>query len=201
MSNFTPGHGDSIDQERSHAFDGITEYDNNLPRWWLWTLYISVAVAIWYVFNFHFWTGVLSKADVDNWVAEKAAIREREIQTAPVLTEEKLREMSKDPALIAKGEAMIPKVMCMACHGPTLTGLIGPNLTDKYWLYGSNMKDLVESLANGRNNNQMPGRLVHKMTDEEIIAVACYVANLSRLGEKPGMRPQAPREKEAPINY
>ncbi len=197
MSNFTPTSGDSIDQERSHAFDGITEYDNNLPRWWLWMLYISVAVAIWYVFHFHFWTGVLSKADVDDWLIAKA----KEVVVAPVLSEDDLRKLSNDPTRIAAGQALIPSKMCMTCHGPTLTGLIGPNLTDKYSIYGNSMTEIVKSLTEGRMNNVMPGQAIHKMTSDEIISVACYVANLSRAGEKPGMRPQAAKEKEDPIKY
>jgi cytochrome c oxidase cbb3-type subunit 3 len=202
MSDFTPASGDNIDQERSHAFDGITEYDNNLPRWWLWTMYISVAVAIWYVFHFHFWTGVLSKADVDQWLTAKAA----EVVEVPVLSEEKLRLMSKDPDLIAKGRDLAAKASCSMCHAPTMTGIVGPNLTDKYWLYGSTMTSLVETISNGRTGGPipMPGRLqlpTYKLTPEEAIAVACYVADLSRQGEKPGLRPQAAREKEDPINY
>ena len=197
MSNFTPASGDNIDQERSHAFDGITEYDNNLPRWWLWMMYISVAVAIWYVFHFHFWTGVLSKADVDDWLISKA----KEVVVAPILSEEELRKLSNDPTRIAAGQSLIPSKMCLTCHGPTLTGLIGPNLTDKYWLYGSSMTEMVKSLTEGRMNNIMPGQAIHKMTADEIISVACYVASLSRKGEMPGMRPQAAREKEDPINF
>jgi cytochrome c oxidase cbb3-type subunit 3 len=195
MSDFTPSQGDNIDQERSHAFDGITEYDNNLPRWWLWMLYISMAIALFYAYHYHFGSGVLSRQDVDEWIANKPKPPVSEKKS-----EEELRILSRNPELIAKGQALVPKVLCMTCHGPTFTGLIGPNLTDKYWLYGSSMTDIIESITNGRNV-VMPGRAGHNMTDEEILAVACFVADLSRQGEKPGMRPQAAREKEDPITY
>jgi cytochrome c oxidase cbb3-type subunit III len=203
MADFKPTHGPSIDQERSHAFDGITEYDNSLPRWWLWMGYITVAVAIWYVFHFHFWTGVLSKEDVDQWTYQKAVQKaaEAELNKNKELSEEELRKLSNDPERIAAGKALVPKSMCMTCHGPTMTGLIGPNLTDKYWLYDSDMKEIVKTLKEGRSNNLMPGQAVTKLTDDEIISMACYVASLSRAGEQPGMRPQAAREKEDPITY
>jgi cytochrome c oxidase cbb3-type subunit III len=197
MSDFAPKHGESIDQERSHAFDGITEYDNSLPRWWLWTLYLSSAFAVWYVFHFHFFTGVLTKEDADEFERQKRIVAE-EAKTK-VKTEDELRLMSKDPAMIAKGKALMPKTICITCHGPELTGLIGPNLRDKYWIYGSNMTSIIESISNGRPPLMPPQNLTLKA--DEIEAIACYLVSLNREGEKPGMRPQAAKEKEDPITY
>lgn len=197
MSDFAPSHGPSIDQERSHAFDGITEYDNSLPRWWLWMLYLSVAFALWYVFHFHFYTGVLTKEDANNYEHEKALAKQAE--KSKVKTEDELRLMSKDPAMIAKGKGLMPKTICITCHGPELTGLIGPNLRDKYWIYGSNMTSIIESISNGRPPLMPPQNLTLKA--DEIEAIACYLVSLNREGEKPGMRPQAAKEKEDPITY
>lgn len=197
MSDFAPKHGESIDQERSHAFDGITEYDNSLPRWWLWTLYLSSAFAVWYVFNFHFYTGVLTKEDADQYEYERRLAKDAEKNK--VKTEDELRLMSKDPEMIAKGKALMPKTICFTCHGPELTGLIGPNLRDKYWIYGSSMTAIIDSISNGRMPLMPPQNLTLK--PDEIEAIACYIADLNRQGEKPGMRPQAAKEKEDPITY
>ncbi len=197
MSDFAPKHGESIDQERSHAFDGITEYDNSLPRWWLWTLYLSSSFAVWYVFYFHFWTGELTKRDAERFEHEKALIKIAE--KSRVKTEDELRLMSKDPAMIAKGKGLMPKTICFTCHGAEYTGLIGPNLRDKYWIYGSNMTTIVESISLGRMPLMPPQNLTLKA--DEIEAIACYLVDLNRQGEMPGMRPQAAREKEDPIKY
>jgi cytochrome c oxidase cbb3-type subunit 3 len=197
MSDFAPQHGESIDQERSHAFDGITEYDNSLPRWWLWTLYLSSAFAVWYVFHFHFFTGELTKKDAERYEYEKKL--EADANKNRKKTEEELRAMSRDPAMIAKGKALMPKTLCATCHGPELTGLIGPNLRDKYWIYGSSMTAIIESIANGRMPLMPPQNLTLKA--DEIEAIACYIVDLNRQGEKPGMRPQAAKEKEDPITY
>jgi cytochrome c oxidase cbb3-type subunit 3 len=197
MSDFAPKHGESIDQERSHAFDGITEYDNSLPRWWLWTLYLSSSFAVWYVFHFHFFTGVLTKEDATQYEYDKA--KEKEAAKNKVKTEDELRAMSKDPAMIAKGKGLMPKTICITCHGPELTGHFGPNLRDKYWIYGSNMTNIIESISNGRPPLMPPQSLTLKA--DEIEAIACYLVSLNREGEKPGMRPQAAKEKEDPIKY
>lgn len=197
MSDFAPTHGPSIDQERSHAFDGITEYDNSLPRWWLWTLYLSSAFAIWYVFHFHFFTGVLTLEDAREYEYEKKLAKDLEKDRKK--TEEELRLMSKDPQMIARGKALMPKTICATCHGPELTGLIGPNLRDKYWIYGSSMTTIIESISLGRLPLMPPQNLTLK--PDEIEAIACYLVDLNRQGEKPGMRPQAAKEKEDPITY
>lgn len=204
MSDFAPSHGESIDQERSHAFDGITEYDNSLPRWWLWMLYLSTAFAIWYVFHFHFWTGELTKQDADRfehekWV-EKQKQKEQELKKG-VKSEADLRLLSRDPAMIAKGKTLMTKTICFTCHGPELTGLIGPNLRDKYWIYGSNMTTIIETITKGRPPAMPEKGGSLNLTGDDVEAIACYIVSLNREGEKPGMRPQAAKEKEDPITY
>ena len=202
MSDFAPDHGQGYDQERSHAFDGITEYDNNLPRWWVWMLYISVVFAVSYLVYFHILSGELSKADADHYEAEILA--KKEAPQNRVKTEDELRALSKDPAMIAKGKEAMKKTMCFTCHGLDLTGQIGPNLRDKYWIYGSNMTAMVESITNGRNNNLMPIKGGSPfLNPDQIEAIACYIASLNREGEKPSNFPrsQAAREKEDPIKY
>ena len=199
MSDFAPDHGQGYDQERSHAFDGITEYDNSLPRWWVWMLYVSVVVAVSYMVYFHALSGDLSRADVDKY-EDEIRIRAAKIKFK---TEEELVALSKDSAKIAKGKEAMSKAGCLACHGPEYTGIIGPNLRDKYWLYTSKMTAMVETITNGRTVNGvavMPAQSLTLKADA-IEAIACYIVQLNREGEKSGMRPQAAREKEDPIKY
>jgi cytochrome c oxidase cbb3-type subunit 3 len=155
---------------------------------------------VWYVFNFHFYTGVLTKEDADRFEYDRRIAQEA--QKSKVKTEDDLRLMSKDPEMIAKGKALMPKTICFTCHGPELTGMIGPNLRDKYWIYGSSMTAIIESIAVGRPP-LMPAQMkpLGTFTAEEIEAIACYLVSLNREGEKPGMRPQAAKEKEDPIKY
>ena len=201
MSDFAPDHGQSYDQERSHAFDGITEYDNNLPRWWVWMLYISVVFAVSYLVYFHILSGELSKADADRYEIEIAKVKEAAQNHTK--TEEELVALSKDPAMVAKGKEALKKAICFTCHGPEYTGLIGPNLRDKYWLYTSKMTAMVETITHGRIVNGVVAMPAQNLTlkADAIEAIACYIVQLNREGERPGMRPQAPREKADPIKY
>lgn len=201
MSDFAPDHGHGYDQERSHAFDGITEYDNNLPRWWVWMLYISVVFAVGYLVYFHVLSGELSKADADRYESE--IILKKEADKNRTKTEDELRALSKDPAMIAKGKEALKKTVCFTCHGAEYTGLIGPNLRDKYWLYGSSMTEMVKTITHGRIVNGVVVMTPQNLTlkADVIEAIACYIVQLNREGEKTGMRPQATREKADPITY
>ena len=193
MSDFAPDHGQAYDQERPHAFDGITEYDNNLPRWWVWMLYISTVFAVSYMVYFHVLGGKLG--------IDEPGPRPPTQMLAK--TEDELRALSKDPAMVAKGKEAMKRTICFTCHGAEYTGLIGPNLRDKYWLHTSSMTAMIETITNGRTVNGvvvMPAQSLTLKADA-IEAIACYIVQLNREGEKPGMRPQAAREKEDPITY
>jgi cytochrome c oxidase cbb3-type subunit 3 len=186
------------DQERDHAFDGITEYDNDLPRWWLAMLWISVVFACWYVVHYHFSTG---KLGADRWRGEVLALAEERArhQTGP-LGEDALRALSHNAERIAHGKALFSTVGCFACHGPEGTGVVGPNLRDRYWLYGSNMTDIVASITEGRANNTMPPQK-NSLSATDIADLAIFIVDLNRAGFKPGKEADLKREKDAPITY
>jgi cytochrome c oxidase cbb3-type subunit III len=189
---------DGHDQERQHSFDGITEYDNDLPNWWLAMLWISVVFAVLYFCHYHLGPGLVGP---ERWRIEVAAMAEERAkhETGP-LSEQALRAISQNPERIARGKTLFVTVNCSVCHGPEGTGLIGPNLCDRYWIYGSNMTDIVESITNGRANNAMPPQKAN-LSQDDITNLAIYVVSLNRAGFKPGKQPDLTREKDNPITY
>ncbi len=191
----------TFDRLRDHSVDGIQEYDNALPGWWLWMFYISIVFGICYLLWFHYWGGGLLggprwKDEVDTWARHRA----EEDAKKPPLTEEQMRAISKDPTRIALGQALFTKNQCVTCHGPDATGLVGPNLRDRWWLYGSRMSDLVLTITDGRANNIMPPQR-GKLSKDDIVDLAIYIVSLNRQGEKPGKPHDPLRDKEAPIDY
>ena len=181
------------DQPREHSFDGIEEYDNNLPLWWLMMLYISVAVAVIYVLHFHFGPGPLGAK----------TLPPPKVIDGNGYTEEQLRAFSKDPARGALGKALTSKALCVTCHGPELTGLVGPNLRDRWWIYGSNMTDIVLTISKGRLNGAMPAQ-EKNLSKDDIANLACYLVQLTRaegFKDSPFKKPDPKREKETPIDY
>ena len=194
-----PASADSpnIDRPRDHAFDGIVEYDNDLPRWWLAMFHLSVVCAVIYVLHYHWGPGLLGPTRLR---AEEAVIIASRPPEAGPLGEDDLRKLSVLPERIAKGKELFGKSNCITCHGPEATGLIGPNLRDKYWIWGSKMTEIVTTITGGRLP-LMPPKGGVSLSSDDINNLAIFIVSLNRAGEKPGKPIDPAREKENPITY
>lgn len=185
------------DQLTDHDYDGIQEYDNDLPRWWLALLWITVIWAGGYTT----WYMLLGAPTGPEALRQEiAAITEARARssTGP-LPEELMRELSRSPDRIARGRTLYAKAACATCHGAEATGLVGPNLRDDWWLHGSDMTSLVTTLTEGRANNAMPPQKA-SLSPEEILDLACFVVDRNR--SKAAGKPHDPaREREQPIAW
>ena len=191
---------------REHSVDGIQEYDNNLPRWWVWSFILSIIWAAGYIVHYH-WLS-LGALGVEALQEEERIVREIRIANSKgELSEELLAEMSHDQSAIDAGAAAYVKGNCAMCHGAEAYGLVGPNLRDDYWVYGSSMKDIVKTISEGRVNPEtkqvMPPQS-GTLSPDDIMKLAAYLANLSRTTPKTdhktakGMKPLG---ELAPIEY
>jgi cytochrome c oxidase cbb3-type subunit 3 len=117
-----------------HDVDGIREYDNPLPRWWLYLFYATIVFSVVYWVYYHMGAGGQSIAD--SYAAE---MRERQAQEKALpkaeATEEALLASYRDAAQVAEGKKLYDG-RCLACHGDKGQGLVGPNLTDDHWIHG-----------------------------------------------------------------
>ncbi len=159
-----------------HEYDGIRELDNNLPPWWVWGFYATIIFAVIYLFNYHILgTSDLqieaynkevtqAKKDVDAYLSKMAMNVDE--TNATLLTE------GKD---ISAGKALY-ETNCVACHNPKGEGNIGPNLTDKHWIYGPDIKDLFKTIKYGTPNG-MPEH-ASKMNPVQLQQVASFVLSL-----------------------
>jgi cytochrome c oxidase cbb3-type subunit 3 len=144
-------------QDTGHEYDGIREHDNKLPRWWLFTLYGAIAFSFGYWLYFHgFEAGLLPRqqfaVDAKALKDEQAA---REAKAAAELNDDTLLAASKDPAVVARGKEVYV-ANCQACHGARGEGLVGPNMTDAYWLHGSKPLDNLKIISEGFAPKGMP---------------------------------------------
>lgn len=136
------------DELRGHSFDGIQEYDNDLPRWWVTLFYASIVFSIPYVIWYHtpFFD---SKSLVEEYQAEVLA-------TNPVVTQADTAAIDyANPELIAKGKAVFD-ANCVACHGAQGQGVIGPNLTDDFWIHGNKLAEVTQIVDVGVPAKGMP---------------------------------------------
>jgi cytochrome c oxidase cbb3-type subunit 3 len=188
------------DQVRDHSFDGIEEYDNNLPKWWQAIFVISIAYAVFYHGFWHFGPGLLG---ADAWNAEVAAIEEQrqaEMMARGELAEEDLRTLLTDEGRIDRGKAAYAKANCAQCHLADGKGNIGPNLLDDQFKYGNTMKDMIKTLTYGRKNNQMPAQN-KVLTPDEIIDLTVYLVHWNKTAKANGVGHQVEGEVLAPIDY
>lgn len=138
------------------AYDGILEDDNRLPRWWLATLWGSVAFAFAYWGWFHtLGVGVLPTQALAAQLAVKQVAEEKAEAVAGVVDDAVLLALSKDAAAIERGRAVY-MASCIACHADKGQGLVGPNLTDDVWVHDNTPTAMLELISVGVLTKGMP---------------------------------------------
>lgn len=171
----------------AHEADGIKELDNLLPRWWVWLFYLTTIFAVIYMLYYHvFHAGELQAAQFD-----REFQRGEQIKSAALAKfEASLSSLqpAQDEVVLAKGRKTFG-TLCAPCHREDAGGKVGPNLTDDYWIHGSNFVDNLKVIINGVPDK---GMLTWKsmLKPSEIHAVASYIYTLR------GTHPQDPKPPE-----
>ncbi len=171
-----------------HVWDGdLREYNNPLPRWWLWLFVLTVVFSLIYFVLYPALgttsTGVLGWTQQKQWRQLQA---EQEKKAQLVLARfdgVALEDLARDPSALKIGRNLFAN-NCAACHGSDGAGAIGfPNLTDADWLWGSDPATILASIHEGRLG-AMPGweAVLGRDGVEDLVA---YVLTLS------GRTPQA----------
>lgn len=163
---------------RPHTYDGIQEFDNRLPNWWLFTLYGAVAFSLVYWMFYH--TTGMGMRDEEVLAQRMEAVNEARLASSMgSLTDAQLWEMSRDPKFVNAGKAVF-NTTCVACHLVSLRGkeenpaAVGPSLVDNVWIHGSKPGDLRRTVTNGVTEKGMPtwGPV---LGDRKVVEVVAYV--------------------------
>jgi cytochrome c oxidase cbb3-type subunit 3 len=150
------GAGDEV--IRGHKYDGIREYDNPMPGWWVWIFVATVVFAVVYYVGITFFDFVDTyEDDLAEAQLELAEIREAYAASGPAFETDPraLTRYASDTEMAAAGTEVF-MANCASCHGNEAEGLIGPNLTDDYWIHGSSNEAIWEMLAVGVPAKGMP---------------------------------------------
>lgn len=163
-----------------HSWDGLQEFNNPLPRWWLWLFYITIVFALVYLViypglgNFQGMSGWSSHGQYDEEIVEADA------KYGPIFAgfaAKPIVELSKNADAIKAGERLFSNY-CAQCHGADARGTTGfPNLSDKDWLYGGQPEAIKISIMNGRNG-AMPA-MGAALGEQGVTDVVNYVQSLS----------------------
>lgn len=178
-----------------HNYDGIQEFDNSLPKWWLYGFYFTMVFSVAYMAYYHFAGGPSSAQEYDQQVsaaaeqAEKIAANQPPPAALALLT---------DAASLAAGKQMFEgEQACASCHKADGGGLVGPNLTDNLWIHGCSFDDVVKSIQTGFADKGMPAYgNGTKISDEKVAQLASYVMSLK--GTNPPDAKAADAAREVP---
>ncbi len=159
-----------------HTYDGIQEYDNPMPRWWVWSYWASFWYALAYLFHYWIGNGVSIADDYDAEMAVVNAARAKAALSQEV-SAESLKKLLADSASVAKGSEVFAG-RCVACHLEKGQGSIGPNLTDSHWINGKgSLMDLYKVIGEGVPAKGMPA-WSRQLTPAELRQVVAFVGTL-----------------------
>lgn len=177
----------AMDKLMDHSYDGIQEYDNPMPRWWLFTFAATIIFSAIYLFN----VGPVGngKGRIADYEADmKAFAAAHPTSNGSDISAEQLLALTKNHEALEEGKKTF-LANCTPCHRPDGGGLIGPNLTDAYWIHGGTLPEIYRTVTNGVIEKGMPpwGKM---LKPAQVQAVVAYVASLQ--GSNP-VNPKAPQ--------
>lgn len=131
-----------------HEHDGIRELDNNLPPWWLYGFYFTIAFGVFYIPYYHFGSGPSSAEEYATEMAKAEEEKAAYMASLSNLIDETNVEIDMGDAALAEGKEVYT-ANCVACHGTMGEGGVGPNFTDEYWLHGGGIKNVFKTIKYG----------------------------------------------------
>ncbi len=171
-----------------HRYDDIEEEDNQMPNWWLFILFGTIVFMFGYWLVFH--TLHLQPSLRAEYDAEVAEIKKARLAQAP-LSDDAILAVANDPALLAEGKLVFDST-CAACHAKEGQGLVGPNLTDRFWLHGNKPSEIAKSVADGFADKGMPpwGQLLGQDKVRKVSAFVVSIKGKAIPGKDPQGEPQ-----------
>ncbi|PWS29557.1 cytochrome C [Pedobacter yonginense] len=165
-----------------HAYDGIKELNNPVPTWFNVLFFGTMIFAVSYLFYYHIGGyGDLQDQEYEQEIAkaqvDKAAYLEKSANTI----DESSVKVDKTLAVLQEGRTIF-NTNCVVCHGDKGQGIIGPNLTDEYWLHGGGISNVFKTIKYGVPEKGMIS-WEKNLNPKQMSAVANFVLSLS--GTKP----------------
>lgn len=158
----------------SDESDGIEEYDNPLPDWWVGLFWFTIVWAL----GYGIWYHVIADRSQVKGLADEMAAAEAALAARPAGAEAAAAApavFAVTPEAVGAGETVFAQ-NCAACHGANLQGGIGPTFLDAEWLHGGQASDIIRTITEGVPAKGMIawGPI---LSPEQINQVAAYVVS------------------------
>jgi cytochrome c oxidase cbb3-type subunit III len=147
--NIQPGQDyeiDTLTNERlisDHEYDGIRELDNDLPPWWKWLFYICIVFLIVYLWRLFFTEAPDLRQDMEyaKEMARYESLRPAESESFEII-------LLTDEQSLINGKQLFDN-NCAVCHLVSGAGIVGPNLTDEYWIHDNSLETMYNLVTEG----------------------------------------------------
>jgi cytochrome c oxidase cbb3-type subunit 3 len=177
-----------------HVYDDIKELDNRIPPWFNYLFLGTIIFAFIYMIDYH--VVGLSKLSADEYSEEiVAANLQKKIMLASggTINENTLVAL-KDAESLKEGGENFQK-FCISCHGPQAGGLVGPNLTDEFWIHGGGIKNVYTTIKKGvPSKGMISWELV--FSQKQIQNIGSYVLSLQGTNPPGGKAPEGQKYVE-----
>lgn len=176
-----------------HEWDGIKEFDKPIPRWWLWTYYLSIIFSIGYVIAYpaiplvnDYTKGLLgwsSRGAVEQQISAAKMAQSKYIDALQNASLEDVAGNEELMTFAVEGGKSAYAVNCVQCHGSGATGSKGyPNLNDDEWLWGGTLEDIYTTVSHGirfeedddTRFSEMPAFLTDEILEKADIAQVAH---------------------------
>ncbi|MGY3090145.1 cytochrome c oxidase cbb3-type subunit 3 [Hymenobacter sp. UYAg731] len=183
--------GEYRDELLDHNYDGIHEFDNDLPPWWKYGFGFTIVFAFVYMGYYHVTRkGQLQVAEYETEMRQAALLISAGADDPTKLTTYLALTTAAD---LGSGKSIFA-TNCAPCHGANAEGKVGPNLTDEFWLHGGELNHVYKTIKFGITSKGMVA-WKGKLSGKQILQVASYALSLQ--GSKPANAKPPQGEKEA----
>ncbi|MFW0718398.1 cbb3-type cytochrome c oxidase N-terminal domain-containing protein [Pedobacter sp. N23S346] len=178
--------------EIDHAYDGIKELNNPVPAWFNYLFFGTMIIAFAYLFYYHIGGyGDLQDQEYENEMAQAKIEKAAYLQKSANAIDETTVKVDNTEAVLAEGKNIFDG-NCKVCHGDKGQGIIGPNLTDEFWIHGGGINNVFKTIKYGVPEKGMIS-WEKNLSPKQISAVANFILSLA--GTNPAGAKAAQGEK------
>lgn len=168
--------------DTGHEWDGITEYDTPLPRWWvsMFLILTVIAVSYWVLYpGLGTFKGILKTTSAKEVQEDRAVIEAMAKPVYAKFADMPIESIAADDEARVIGQRLFLN-NCAQCHGSDAQGSPSfPNLTDTAWLWGGEPEQIIQTITKGRNGIMPPHSAM--MSPVEASQIAQFVRSMNDL--------------------
>ena len=175
----------------NHDYNGIKELDSQIPPWFLWLFYITIFFSIVYMLDYHVFNSSPLQDEEYQLQVKQAEVERAALMNSGAMLNEETVALLTDQAAIDNGKQIFA-TNCVACHAADGGGLVGPNLTDDYWIHGGGVKNIFKTIKYGVTAKGMIAWQT-QLNPKQMQDVASFIITLH------GTTPVTPKQPEGTV--